>query len=66
MDFCMDAFGVDKVLVGSDWPVCEGAAPGCTATFLNELKRHVVKTRGLDFAQKLLITNAERVYRLRS
>eukprot|EP01047_Picozoa_sp_COSAG01_P014848 COSAG01_NODE_732_length_13996_cov_33.626322_16_plen_55_part_00 len=51
----MDAFGKDKVVTGSDWPVCEGAMPGSHSTFLGELKRHVVASQGLEFATNLPI-----------
>lgn len=60
----MDAFGKDKVVTGSDWPVCEGAMPGSHSTFLGELKRHVVASRGLEFATNLLSANACRIYRV--
>ena len=51
MDFVMEKFPRDRVLVGSDWPVCEGACPGSHAAFLQALKAHVVAKRGVSYAK---------------
>ena len=66
MDFVMDSFPSTNVVVGSDWPVCEGAAPGSHATFIQELKTYVVEKRGLEYAKGLLSANALRVYKLQA
>lgn len=60
----MDSFPEDRVVLGSDWPVCEGALPGSHAKYVAETKKYVLKKRGLVAAKKLLSENAIRVYRL--
>lgn len=61
LDYCIDLFGVDRVLFGSDWPVC---------TLRTDLKswvqtaRQVVARRPVDEQRKILDANAARVYRL--
>ena len=64
MDFVMDHFPEDRVVLGSDWPVCEGAAPGSHAKYVAEVKGYLVGKRGYGAAKKLLSENAIRVYRL--
>jgi hypothetical protein len=63
-DYVLDQFPEDRVVLGSDWPVCEGACPGSHAKYVAATKKYVVEKRGLDAAKKLLSENAIRVYRL--
>lgn len=60
-EHCIDAFGWDRVVWGSDWPVC---------TLTADLGRWVAATHTLlegtsdDEKERLLSRNAERIYRL--
>ena len=63
-DYVLDKFPEDRVVLGSDWPVCEGACPGSHAKYVAATKKYVVEKRGLVAAKKLLSENALRVYRL--
>ena len=64
MEYVMDKFPEDRVVLGSDWPVCEGACPGSHAKYVSSMKTYLVETRGMAAAKKLLSENAIRVYRL--
>ena len=64
MDYVLDQFPEDRVMLGSDWPVCEGACPGSHAKYVAAMKTYVVEKRGVEAAKKLLSSNVERVYRL--
>jgi predicted TIM-barrel fold metal-dependent hydrolase len=63
-DYVMDRFPADRVVLGSDWPVCEGACPGSHAKYVAAMKGYLVEKRGMAAAKKLLSENAIRVYRL--
>lgn len=58
---CQDAFGPDRVVFGSDWPVCTLGAPLHVWT---NLLREIVRERSLEEKRKLFWTNAHRVYGL--
>jgi len=64
MEYVMEKFPEDRVVLGSDWPVCEGACPGSHAKYVAGMKSYLVQTRGMAAAKKLLSENAIRVYRL--
>ncbi len=61
VEHCIESFGWDRVVWGSDWPVC---------TLTADLTRWVAATRSLisrasaDEQERLLSRNAERIYRL--
>ena len=61
MDIIVEAFGVDKIMFGSDWPVCEVAA-----SYGEVLS--IVKTYFAKFSQqeqvKFFGENASRFYHL--
>lgn len=61
VDHCIDCFGEDRIVFGSDWPVCTFAASlGEWITALREIaSRHSPRLQ-----HKLLHENAERIYRL--
>ncbi len=61
MNFCMDAFGEDRVMFAGDWPVCTLTAP--FGGWLGALKE-VVKGRSKRFQHKLFHDNAVRFYEL--
>ena len=55
------SFGWERVMFGSDWPVCTQAA---TLSQWVEALLEITKSAGAANQQKLFATNAERVYRL--
>jgi len=58
---CLDSFGPERVVYGSDWPVCtRGATLRTWTTLLHE----IVNTRPHKEKHKLFWTNAHRVYGL--
>jgi len=58
---CLDSFGPERVVFGSDWPVCtRGATLRTWTTLLHE----VVKKRPHEEKVKLFRTNAQRIYGL--
>jgi len=61
IDFCLDAFGPDRVLFGGDWPVCT-----LTATYGQwfDALQQIVRDRSLEFRRKLFHDNAVRFYKL--
>lgn len=58
---CFDAFGEDRVMFGSDWPVC---LLGATLRQWVEALRQIVADRPTEFQQKLFCENAIRFYGL--
>ena len=61
VDHCIDCFGEDRIVFGSDWPVCVPASP--LAGWVTAL-REIVSRRPERLQHKLLHRNAERIYRL--
>ena len=61
VDHCIDCFGEDRIVFGSDWPVCVPASP--LAGWVTAL-REIVSRRPERLQHKLLHGNAERIYRL--
>jgi predicted TIM-barrel fold metal-dependent hydrolase len=62
VNHCLDSFGPDRVVFGSDWPVCLGGAS------LREwvvALREIIAERPIEQQRKLLSQNAERIYRLK-
>jgi len=61
MNFCMEAFGEDRVMFAGDWPVCTLTAPfGDWASAL----KTIVKDRPLAAQKKLFHDNAVKFYEL--
>ena len=61
VNHCIDCFGEDRIVFGSDWPVCTFAASlGEWITALRE----IISVRSPRLQRKLLHENAERIYRL--
>ena len=61
VNHCIDSFGEERIVFGSDWPVCTFAASlGEWITALRE----IIKDRSPRLQRKLLNENAERIYRL--
>jgi predicted TIM-barrel fold metal-dependent hydrolase len=58
---CLDAFGPDRVVFGSDWPVCTRGAPLHVWT---GLLRKIVRNRSFEERSKLFRANAIRFYGL--
>ncbi|MFC1739767.1 amidohydrolase family protein [Planctomycetota bacterium] len=58
---CQDAFGPDRVVFGSDWPVCTRAAP--LHVWVN-LLHEIVQNRSSEEERKLFWGNAHRFYGL--
>jgi L-fuconolactonase len=61
LDVALDSFGPDRLMIGSDWPVCLVAASYARATAL--VKDHILK-RAPDRASDVLGGNAQRFWRL--
>ena len=61
VDHCIDCFGEDRIVFGSDWPVCVPVSP--LAGWVTAL-REIVSRRPERLQHKLLHRNAERIYRL--
>lgn len=61
IDFCLDTFGPDRVVFGSDWPVCN---LGSTYREWVGALRQIVKNRPLEDQKKLFSENALKCYRL--
>jgi L-fuconolactonase len=61
VDHCLACFGPDRVMFGSDWPVC---TRGATLRRWVEVLFELVRNRNQAEQQKLFAGNAVRVYRL--
>lgn len=61
VNFCLDAFGEDRVLFGGDWPVC---LLGDSYKSWAEALSAVTSNRSETFRRKLFHDNAARVYRM--
>ena len=61
INHCLDAFGPDRVVFGSDWPVC---LTGATLEQWIAALQEVIQPRPMDEQRRLLSENAERFYRL--
>ncbi len=61
INFCLDAFGPDRVVYGGDWPVCK-----LTASYRDWVTalKGIIATRSLEDRKKLLHDNAVKYYRL--
>lgn len=62
VNFCLDQFGPDRVLFGTNWPVC---LKGTTIRHWVESLNRIVAARPADQKRKLFADNTNRVYRLR-
>lgn len=63
VDFCLDEFGPDRVVFGSDWPVCRLRAS--LKEWVDALLQ-IIAERPRDQQEKLLSQNAQRIYTLKS
>jgi len=63
VNHCLDAFGPDRVIFGSDWPVCLSGAP--LRDWVAALKT-ILTNRPADEQRKLLRDNAVRFYGLKT
>lgn len=63
VNHCLDAFGPDRVVFGSDWPVCLKGAK--LAQWVAAL-REIISNRPAADQRKLLYDNAVRIYRLQN
>ena len=61
VNHCLDTFGPDRVIFGSDWPVCTRGAPLRVWT---NLLREIVRERSSADQRKLFRRNANRFYGL--
>jgi len=61
VNFCLDQFGPDRVLFGTNWPVC---LKGTTIKHWLDALNQIVATRAPSDRAKLFCHNARRVYRL--
>jgi predicted TIM-barrel fold metal-dependent hydrolase len=63
VNHCLDAFGPDRVVFGSDWPVCLMGAP--LAEWVKAL-RQIIASRPVEQQRALLSENAVRFYKLKA
>ena len=63
VNHCLRAFGPDRVVFGSDWPVC---TRGATLRQWVEALKHIVRRRSRAERRKLFHDNAVRFYGLKS
>ena len=63
VNHCLDSFGPDKVVFGSDWPVCN---MGASYQAWVEALREIISSRDQSEQRKLLADNALRLYRLQA
>ena len=61
INHCLDSFGPDRVMFGSNWPVC--TLSGTYEKWVGVLKE-VVQDRSEEDKQKLFYDNVERIYEL--
>lgn len=61
INYCLDAFGADRVVFGGDWPVC---LLGGTYRQWVEVLRQIVRERPGEVQRKLWHENATRLYGL--
>lgn len=61
VNHCLDSFGPDKVVFGSDWPVCN---MGASYQAWVEALAQIISSRDQSEHRKLLADNAVRFYRL--
>ncbi|MFN0198463.1 MAG: amidohydrolase family protein [Planctomycetaceae bacterium] len=61
VNYCLDAFGSERVVFGGDWPVCMLRA---TLPEWILALREIVQDRSEEFRQKLWHDNAIKIYRL--
>ena len=61
VNHCLDTFGPERVVYGSDWPVCTRGAPLHVWT---NLLHEIVRKRPIEEQHKLFWKNAHRFYRL--
>ena len=61
IDYCLEAFGADRVMYGGDWPVCTLGAP--LEAWMQAVLA-VTSGRGEEVQRKLLHDNATRIYDL--
>jgi predicted TIM-barrel fold metal-dependent hydrolase len=59
---CLEVFGWDRVVWGSDWPVCLINAP---LRRWVEITRQIIAGAAVENQRKLLFDNAARIYRVR-
>lgn len=60
LDLLWDVFGEDRVIYGSDWPVCERAADYATA---QQVPMEYVRSRGEEATHKYFYENSRKAYR---
>ncbi len=61
VNYCLDVFGPDRAIYGSDWPVCTRGAPLHVWT---NLLHTIIQKRSFEEKHKLLWANAHRFYNL--
>lgn len=61
INFCLDTFGPDRVMFGSDWPVC---TLGATYREWVTALREIISDRSIEQQRKLLHDNAVKFYGL--
>ena len=61
LDVIFDAFGTDRVMVGSDWPVCTVAA---SYNQVLSIVENYIKKYPIEEQQKVMGDNAARFYHI--
>ena len=60
LDVLWNAFGEDRILYGSNWPVCERAAPYAT---VQKIVSEYFKSKGEEALEKYFWKNAKAAYK---
>jgi L-fuconolactonase len=60
LDILWDAFGEDRIIYGSNWPVCERAAPYAT---VQHIVSEYFKSKGEEAVEKYFWKNAKAAYK---
>jgi predicted TIM-barrel fold metal-dependent hydrolase len=60
VEHCIESFGWDRLLWGSDWPFCHQTT---TLKHWVEVSRELVRCESLDTQRKVFFENARRIYR---
>jgi predicted TIM-barrel fold metal-dependent hydrolase len=60
VEYCIESFGWDRLLWGSDWPFCHQTT---TLKHWVEVSRELVRCESLETQRKVFFENARRIYR---
>lgn len=65
VEVAKDAFGIDRIMFGGDWPVCE-LAKNMSWHIWYDILSEIIKDWSEDDQEKLFVTNATFIYKIES